>query len=175
MIWIKLRARCLTLRSSGTGRQWLRLGLVVRAHLLIRRVWCGQPLTLNVSALAFSSHQRLHIMPTTSLHSSHASSGHRGWASAVVACAAGASSVLRGWGLSVLAKGICAAQLVPSFKSGSHGHRGFGRVKSAAVCTGTVLVWGEGGAPAAVATANVRPNPALKRDVPQAARPLAPR
>ena len=112
-------------------------------------------------------------MPIASLPSSHASSGQCGRASVVVACAAGASTVLRGLGLSVLAKCIRAALLVPSLKSGCYGHRGFGRVKSAAVCTSTVLVRGEGGAPTAVATANVRPNPALKRDVPQAARPLA--
>ena len=114
-------------------------------------------------------------MPIASLHSSHASSGQRGWASVGVARAAGASTVLRGLRVSVLAKGIRAAQPVPSLKSGCYGHRGFGCVKSAAACTGTVLVWGEGGALSAVATANVRSNPALKRDVPQAARPLAPR
>ena len=112
-------------------------------------------------------------MQTTSPHFSHASSGQRSWASVVVACAAGASTVLRGLGESVLAKGIRAALLVPSLKSGCYGHRGFGRVKSGAAWTGTVLVWAEGGAPTAVATAIVRPNPALKRDVPQAARPLA--
>ena len=114
-------------------------------------------------------------MQTTSLHSVHASSGQLGWASVGVAFAAGASTVLRGLRESVLAKGILAALLVPSLKSGCGRQRGFGRVKSAAVCTGTVLVRGEGGAPIAVATANVRSNPALKRDVPQAARPLAPR
>ncbi len=114
-------------------------------------------------------------MQTTSLHSSRASSGQCVWASVGVARAAGASTVLRGLRVSVLAEGIRGAQLVPSLKFGCYGHRGSGRVKSAAVCTSTVLVWGEGGAPAAVATANVRPNPALKRDVPQAARPLAPR
>ena len=112
-------------------------------------------------------------MPTTSLHSSHASSGQCGCASVGVASAGGASTVLRGLRESVLAKGICAAQLVPSLKSGCYGHRGFGPVKSVAVWTGTVPVWGEGGAPTAVATASVRANPALKRDVPQAARPLA--
>ena len=112
-------------------------------------------------------------MAIASLHSSHASSGQRSWASVGVACAAGASTVLRGLRVSVLAKGIRAALLVPSLKSGCGRQRGFGRVKSVAVCTGTVLVWGEGGAPSAVATANVRSNPALKRDVPQAARPLA--
>ena len=114
-------------------------------------------------------------MQTALLHSSHASSGQRSCASVVVARAACASTVLRELRLSILAKGIHAAQPVPSLKSGCYGHRGFGRVKSAAVSTSTVLVWGEGGAPSAVATANVRPNPALKRDVPQAARPLAPR
>ena len=112
-------------------------------------------------------------MQTTSLHLSRASSGECVWASVGVACAAGASTELRGLGLSVLAKGIRAALLVPSAKSGCHGPRGFDRVKSVAVCTGTVLVWGEGGAPTAVATASVRPNPPLKWDVPQAARPLA--
>ena len=112
-------------------------------------------------------------MQTAPLHLSRASSGQRVWASVGVAFAAGASTVLRGLRGSVLAKGICGALLVPSLKSGCYGQRGFGRVKSAAVCTGTVLVWGEGGAPMAVATANVRSNPALKRDVPQAARPLA--
>ena len=93
----------------------------------------------------------------------------------VVACAAGASTVLRGLRVSVLAKGIRTALLVPSLKSGCHGQRGFGRVKSGTVCTGIGLVLRGGGAPAAVATASVRPNPPLKRDVPQAARPLAPR
>ena len=112
-------------------------------------------------------------MPTTSLYSSHASSGQSVWASVGVACAVGASTVLRGLGLSVLAKGIRAALLVPSLKSCWNRQRGFGRVKSGAVCTGTVLVWDEGGALLAVATPNVRPNPALKRDVPQAARPVA--
>ena len=114
-------------------------------------------------------------MQTAPLHLSRASSGQRGWASVGVAFAAGASTVLRGLGLSVLTKGIRAALLVPSLKFGCHGQRSFGRVKSGAACTGTVLVWGEGGALSAVATANVRSNPALKRDVPQAARPLAPR
>ena len=112
-------------------------------------------------------------MQTTSLHSSRASSGQCVWASVGVARAAGTSTVLRGLRGSVLAEGIRAALLVPSLKSGCGRQRGFGRVKSAAVCTGTVLMWGEGGAPTSVATANVRPNPALKRDVPQAARPLA--
>ena len=112
-------------------------------------------------------------MQTTSLHFSHVSSGQCGWASVGVACASGTSTVLRGLRESVLAKGVRAAQPVPSLKSGCYGHHGFGRVKSAAVCTGTVPVEREGGAPTAVATASVRPNPALKRDVPQAARPLA--
>ncbi len=112
-------------------------------------------------------------MPTASLHFSPASSGQHIWALVGVASAVATSTVLRGLRESVLAKGISAALLVPSLKSGCHGHRGFGRVKSAAVCIGTALVWGEGGAPTAVATANVRSNPALKRDVPQAARPLA--
>ena len=39
--------------------------------------------------------------------------------------------------------------------------------------TGTVFVWGEGGSLPAGVTANIRPNPALKRDVRQATRPLA--
>ena len=103
-------------------------------------------------------------MPTASLPSSHASSAQRGCASVGVAFAAGASTVLRGLGLSVLAKGICAALLVPSLKSGCHGQRALGRVKSVAVCTGSVFVWGEGGAPTAVATANVRSNTAFERD-----------
>ncbi len=112
-------------------------------------------------------------MPTASLHFSPASSGPCGWASVGVPRAAGASTVLRGLGLSVLAKGIRAALLVPSLKFGCHGQRGLGRVKSAAVCIGTAFVWGEGGVQTSVATASVRANPALKRDVPQAARPLA--
>ena len=87
--------------------------------------------------------------------------------------AVGASPALRGLRGSVLAKGIRGAQLVPSFKSGCGSERAFGQVKSAAACTGSVLVWREGGAPTAVATASVRPNPPLKWDVPQAARPLA--
>ena len=114
-------------------------------------------------------------MQTAPLHLSRISSDQCGCASVGVACAAVTSTVLRVLRGSVLAKGICGALLVPSLKSGCYGQRGFGRVKSAAVCTGTVLVWGEGGARTAVATANVRSNPALKRDVPQAARPLAPR
>ena len=112
-------------------------------------------------------------MQTAPLHLSRASSGQCGWASVGVACASGTSTVLRGLRESVLAKGICTAQPVPSLKSGCYGQRGFGWVKLAAACTGTVLVWGEGGAPTAVVTAGVRSNPALKRDVPQAARPLA--
>ncbi len=112
-------------------------------------------------------------MQTAPHYLSHASSGQRVWALVGVACAVGTSTLLRGLRDSVLAKGICAAQPVPSLNSGCYGLRGFGRVKSAAVCTGTVLVWGEGGVQTSVATASVRPNPALKRDVPQAARPLA--
>ena len=80
-----------------------------------------------------------------------------------VAGAAGASPALRGLRGSVLAKGIRGAQLVPSLKLGCGSERAFGRVKSAAACPGTVLVWCEGGAPTAVATASVRPNPALNR------------
>ena len=91
----------------------------------------------------------------------------------VVACAAGASTVLRGLRVSVLAKGIRAALLVPSLKSGCHGQRGFGRVKSVAFSACRNFVRGEGGASPAVATASVRSNPPLKWDVPQAARPLA--
>ena len=102
-------------------------------------------------------------MQTAPLHLSRISSGQCGCASVGVACAAVTSTVLRGLRESVLAKGIRGAQLVPSLKSGCGKHRGFGRVKSVAVCTGTVLVWGEGGAPPAVATANVRSNPALNR------------
>ena len=109
-------------------------------------------------------------MQTAPHYLSRASFGQRVWASVGVACAAGTSTVLRGLRESVLAKGIRSRSL-PSLKSGCHGHRGFGRVKSVAVCTRTGLGWGEGGAPTAVATASVSPNPALKRDVPQAARP----
>ena len=112
-------------------------------------------------------------MQTTSLHLSRASSGECVWASVGVACAAGASTELRGLGLSVLAKGIRAALLVPSAKCGCGGQRGFGRVRSVAFSACRNLVWRGGGAPAAVATAGVRSNPPLKRDVPQAARPLA--
>ena len=112
-------------------------------------------------------------MQTTSLHFSRASSGQCGWASVVVARTACASTVLRGLGLSVLAKGIRAALLVPSAKCGCGGQRGFGRVKSVAFSACRNFVRGEGGAPAAVATAGVRSNPPLKWDVPQAARPLA--
>ena len=64
-------------------------------------------------------------------------------------------------------------QLVLSLKLGCGSAGAFGRVKSAAVCGGIDLVWCEGGALTAVATASVRPNPPLKWDVPQAARPLA--
>ena len=113
-------------------------------------------------------------MQTAPLHLSHASSGQRSWASVGVACAVGASTSCAG-GVSLFYEGHLCRLLVPSLKFGCHGHRGFGRVKSVAVYNGTVLVWGEGRAPTAVATANVRSNPALKRDVPQAARPLAPR
>ena len=114
-------------------------------------------------------------MPIASLHSVHASSGQRGGASVGVACAAGASTEPRGLRVSVLAKGIRAALLEPSLKSRCYGHRGFGREKSGAVCTGISLVRREGGTSTAVATPSVRPNPPLKWDVPQAARPLAPR
>ena len=81
-----------------------------------------------------------------------------------VACAAGISTVLRGLRESVLAEGICAALLVPSLKSGCYGQRGFGRVKSAAVCTDIGLVWREGGALPAVATPSVRSNTAFEWD-----------
>ena len=111
-------------------------------------------------------------MQTAPLHLSHASSGECVWASVGLAGAVGASTVLRGLRESVLAKCIRSRSL-PSLKSGCHGHRGFGRVKSVAVCTGIGLVWREGGVQTSVATASVRPNPALKWDVPQAARPLA--
>ena len=80
-------------------------------------------------------------MQTTPLHFSHASSGHCGWASVGIARAGGTSTELRGLRESVLAKGIRAALLMPSQKSGCHGHRGFGRVKSVAVCTDIGLVW----------------------------------
>ena len=71
--------------------------------------------------------------------------------------AVGASPALRGLRGSFLVKGIRGAQLVPSLKLGCDNESAFGRVKSAAACTGTVLMWSEGGAPAAVATASVRP------------------
>ena len=103
-------------------------------------------------------------MQTTSLPSSHASSGQCGWASVVVARAVGASTVLRGLRLSVLAKDIRAALLVPSLKSGGGRWRGFGRLKSVAVCTGIDLVWSEGGALSAVATPSVRSNTAFEWD-----------
>ena len=114
-------------------------------------------------------------MQPTPLHLSYASYGKWGWASVGVTRAVGASTQLRGLSESVLSKDIGAALLVASPKSGCHEHRGFGRVKSVVVCTGIGLVGREGGAPTAVATASARSNPALKRDVPQAARPLAPR
>ena len=87
-----------------------------------------------------------------------------------VARAAGTSTVLRGSRESVLAKDIRAARRVPSLKSGCHGHRGFGRVKSGAAAPVPFFVWGEDGAPSAVATANVRPNPAYM-DSPQVKKP----
>ena len=79
--------------------------------------------------------------------------------------AVGASPALRGLRGSVLAKGIRGAQLVPSLKLGCGSESAFGRVKSAAACTGTgtVLMWCEGVAPTEVATASVRPNPAFNR------------
>ena len=77
--------------------------------------------------------------------------------------AAGASPALRGLRGSVLVKGIRRAQLAPSLKLGCGSESAFGRVKSVVACTGTVLVWCEGVAPIAVATASVRPNPALNR------------
>ena len=102
-------------------------------------------------------------MAIASLHSSHVSSGQRSWASVGVACAAGSSPALRGWRWPVLAKGIRGAQLVPSLKLGCGNESAFGWVKSVAVCSGIDLVWREGGSPTAVATASVRPNPALNR------------
>ena len=77
--------------------------------------------------------------------------------------AVGASTALRGLRGSVLAKGIRGAQLVPSLKLGCGSAGAFGWVKSVAVCSGIDLVWCEGGALTAVATASVRPNPALNR------------
>ena len=77
--------------------------------------------------------------------------------------AAGASTALRGLRVSVLAKGIRGAQLMPSPKLGCDNESAFGRVKSVAACTGISLVRREGGALTAVATASVRPNPALNR------------
>ena len=112
-------------------------------------------------------------MQTTPLHFGYASSGQLAWASVGVSRAGETSAVQRGSCESVLAKCIRVALLVPSPKSGCPGHRGFGRVKSVAVCTGIDLGWREGGAPTVVAAPSGRSNPALKRDVPQAARPLA--
>ena len=60
--------------------------------------------------------------------------------------AVGASPAPRGWRGPVLAKGIRGAQLVLSLKLGCGSAGAFGRVKSAAVCTGIDLVWCEGGA-----------------------------
>ena len=60
-------------------------------------------------------------MQTAPLHLSRASSGECGWASVGVACASVISTVLRGLRESVLAKGIHAALLVPSLKSGCYG------------------------------------------------------
>ena len=102
-------------------------------------------------------------MPTASFPSSHASSCQGSGMSVGVDSAAGASPALRGLRGSVLAKGIRGAQLVPSLKLGCGSAGAFGRVKSVAVCSGIDLVWCEGGAPTAVATASVRPNPALNR------------
>ncbi len=103
-------------------------------------------------------------MQTTLLHFSHVSSGQYGWASVGEARAEGTSTVLRELRESVLAKGIRAALLVLLFKSGCHGQRGFGRVKSGVVCTGIDLVWSEGGALPAVATPSVRSNTAFEWD-----------
>ena len=104
-------------------------------------------------------------MQTVSLRFISASLGQCGWAWVVVARTVGASTVLRGLRLSVLAKGIRTALLVPALKSGCHGQRGFGRVKSGAVCTGIGMLWRGDGAPTAVATASVRSNSAFERDV----------
>jgi hypothetical protein len=102
-------------------------------------------------------------MSTASLPSSYASSCQGSGMSVGVDSTAGVPPALRGLRGSVLAKGIRGAQLVPSFKLGCDSESAFGRVKSVAVCTGIDLVRGEGGTPRAVATASVRPNPALNR------------
>ena len=102
-------------------------------------------------------------MQTTSRHFSYASSCQGSGMSVGVDSAAGVPPALRGLRGSVLAKGIRGAQLVPSFKLGRDSESAFGWVKSVAVCSGIGLVRGEGGAPRAVATASVRPNPALNR------------
>ena len=114
-------------------------------------------------------------MQTTPLHFGYASSGQLAWASVGVARAGETSAVQRGSCEYVLAKCIRVALLVPSSKCGCHGHRGFGRVKSVAVCTGIDLGWREGGAPTVVAAPSARSNPALKRDRAKARGPLAPR
>ena len=100
-------------------------------------------------------------MQTASLPSSQTSSCESSGKSVGVDSAVGASPALRGLRGSVLAKGIRGAQLVPSLKLGCGSAGAFGWVKSVAVCSGIDLVWCEGGAPTAVATASVRPNPAL--------------
>ena len=102
-------------------------------------------------------------MPTASLPSSHASSCPGSGMSVGVDSAVGVSTALRGLRGSVLAKGIRGAQLAPSLKLGCGSAGAFGRVKSAAACSGIDFVWREGGALTAVATASVRPNPALNR------------
>ncbi len=111
-------------------------------------------------------------MQTAPHYLSHASSGQRVGALVGLASASGTSTVLRALCESVLANGVGSRSL-PSLKSGCNGQRSFGRVKSAAVCTVIGLVGREGGVQTSVATASVRSNLALKRDVPQAARPLA--
>ena len=83
--------------------------------------------------------------------------------SVAVDSAAGVPPALRGLRGLGLAKGIRGAQLVPSFKLGCDSECALARVKTMAVCTGIGQVWREGGAPRAVATVSVRPNPALNR------------
>ena len=97
----------------------------------------GSSVIYGVSALASPTHPRPHIMQTAPLHSSHASPGQRVWASA------GVASICVGKGHSCWLRS--------------------GKVRGSLLCTGIGMLWRGGDAPAAVATASVRPNPALNR------------
>ena len=77
--------------------------------------------------------------------------------------AVGASPAPRGWRGPVLAKGIRGAQLVLSLKLGCGSAGAFGWVKSVAFSACRNLMRRDGVTPPAVATASVRPNPALNR------------